>query len=199
MVTSQCLTNDSKLKTMPRAFCITSYGSKNYTKSAAPGVSTSRSIELPSIELICIGQKNPIDCSSYSFPVEPSKELISNRAHSSSFQSDFELLNGCMYRVHEEKGRTAYELLKKDWHDEEGKDNGIDNDIKFIPEHDSSFVQLIKDLIQTSPVGEIVFTSDYQFGPEEYIRFEKLTISEFIIIYRNKGLRMNSSYRIKKC
>ncbi|WP_049722834.1 hypothetical protein [Gilvimarinus polysaccharolyticus] len=154
---------------------------------------------MPSIELVCINQNDPIDCSSYSFLVESGRELISDRAHSSTFQSDFDQLSGCIYRVHEKRGRTAYELLKKDWYDENGEDNGIDDNIEFIEEHDSSFVELIKDLLQASPAGKIVFTSDYQFGPDEFRCYGETTILEFIELYKEGELRMNSLYRVKKC
>ena len=140
-----------------------------------------------------------MDCSSYSFLIESGRELISDRAHSSTFQSDFDQLNGCIYRIHEKDGRTAYDLLMKDWYDENGEDNGTDNNIEFIAEHDSSFIELIRRLIQESPVGEIVFTSDYQFGPDEFTRFEKLKMSDFLTIYKNNKLRINSLYRVTGC
>ena len=154
---------------------------------------------MPSIELICIDQGDPIDCSSYSFSVEASRELISDRVHSSTFQKDFRGLKGCIYRVHEGTGRTAYELLKRDWYDENGDDNGIDDNVEFTTEHESNFIDLVKSLIQASPIGEIIFTSDYQFGPDEFKRFGTVSISEFLTLYREKEVRMNSLYRVKKC
>ena len=154
---------------------------------------------MPSIEIRCIGQTSPTDCASYSFGVHVSGQLISDRIHSSRFQSRFDELSGYMYRLHEGTGRTAYELLKKDWYDADGEDNGIDDNIEFTEKHDSSFINLINKLVQSSPVGEIVFTSDYQFGPEEFEHYDHITILEFLSIYEKGELRMNSLYRVKKC
>lgn len=154
---------------------------------------------MPSIEIVCVEQKEPIECSSFSFAIESDKELISDRAHSSSFQCDFDSLNGCIYHLLGENGRNAYDLLKKDWYKEEGEGDGKDDNIDFLNEHDASFIQLINTLMDKSPVGKVIFTSDYQFGPESFVRLDELTLSEFLIMYKEKKVRMNSLYVITKC
>lgn len=154
---------------------------------------------MPSIELICVEQQSPIECSPYSFIIESDKELISDRVHSSSFQTDFDSMNGCIYHLLGNEGRTSYDLLKRDWYDEEGEDNGKDDNIEFLSEHEPSFFLLMNELMEASPCGEVVLTSDYQFGPDRFMRFGKMSLSEFITLYENKEVRMNSLYIVTKC
>ncbi len=154
---------------------------------------------MPSIEIVCLAQNEPVDCSGYSFRVEAGRDLISDRMHSSNFQKDFDETKGCIYHLLGMKGRTAYELLKKDWYDKDGNSNGNDENIDFLDIHESSFISLVQTLTDKSPVGEILFTSDYQFGPEVYKRFNQIALNEFLTSYTSKALRMNSLYRVKKC
>lgn len=153
---------------------------------------------MPSIEIICLAQKHPIDCSKFSFRIETGSELVSHRLHSSHFQRDFDSMEGCIYHLLGSKGPTAFELLKKDWYDDNGDSNEQDDNIEFIATHNSCFINLVKTLIDKSPVKKIVFTSDYQFGPEIFKRFDEMSMDDFIEEYKNKRLRMNSLYVVKK-
>src|SRR6184192_1309033 len=54
---------------------------------------------MPSIEIVCVGQKSPADFSDLPFAVEASRELRSHRSPKALFQADFDHLNGCMYHL----------------------------------------------------------------------------------------------------
>lgn len=58
-------------------------------------------------------------------------------------------------------------------------------------------VALLKKMIEISPVNQVIFLTDYQFGPEERtIIHEPITISEFIDFHRQKKLKYNTLYWI---
>jgi len=154
---------------------------------------------MPSIELICVGQLNPIDCSDLSFQVEAESRLLSHRGLTSSFQRDFDKLSGCIYHLLDDKGPTAYELLKRNWYDKEGNDLGTGENIQFLEQHEDSFQSLVRQLIDASPVSRLVFASNYQFSTNPFRRHRVKRISEFFHLYSEGKIRMNGLYPINKC
>lgn len=153
---------------------------------------------MPSIEIICINQEEPFDCSSFSFPVETGTELVSHRTPSTLFQSDFDDLEGCIYHLLDGEGPTAYNLLKQDWYNEKGNSNGLDENVEFRDEYKDSVKFLLDTLLLSSKTGQILFTSDYQFGPAKAIRVGPVSISEFWNLHDAGEIRMNASYSIIK-
>lgn len=125
-------------------------------------------------------------------------ELISHRSPSPLFQPDFDALEGYIYHLHDGPGPTAYKLLKQDWYDEFGNSNGLDKNIEFRDEFKSAVVYLIEALLFSSNKERILFTSDYQFGPENVTRHGLVSISEFWKLHDEGKLRMNASYLITK-
>lgn len=151
---------------------------------------------MPSIEIVCIDQEEPVDCSSLPFPVEIGAELVSHRTPSALFQSDYENLEGYMYHLLDGEGPTAYNLLKKQWYDEKGNSNGLDENLEIKDEYKASVQVLLDSLINSSKTGRILFTSDYQFGPTSAIRLGPVSISEFWNLHDAGKLRMNALYLI---
>lgn len=147
---------------------------------------------MPSIEIICISQTKPIYLTDLPFQIEVSQELISHRSPSPIFQSDFDKLNGYIYHLLDNEGITAYGLLEKGWYDTYGNSNVL----KFIEEIAPCVRSFFETLLNFSPAKQLLFTSDYQFGPELAKRFAPISISEFWKLHDTNKLRINSAYWI---
>ncbi len=154
---------------------------------------------MPSLEIICIGQSTPCDFSQLPFTVKAEKELVSHRLPNPLFQSDFGKSSGYIYHILdscEPMCFTCYHLLKRDWYDEHGNDNGLDENIEFREEYEASMIQMLEELLLASPVSQILFTTDYQFGPEVAQRNEVISFATFKELYNAGKVRMNASYLI---
>jgi hypothetical protein len=55
---------------------------------------------------------------------------------------------------------------------------------------------MLEELLNSSPVGQVLFTTDYQFGPEEAERFGPLLFAAFKQLYNAGKVRMNAAYLI---
>ena len=49
----------------------------------------------------------------------------------------------------------------------------------------------------SSPVNQMLFTSDYQFGPKRPFRSSPVTLSEFWSLHDSRKLRLNGAYPIR--
>ena len=147
---------------------------------------------MPSIEIICIDQIEPIYFIDLPFQIEVSKNLISHRSPAPLFSSDFDKLNGYIYHLLENEGITAYELLEQDSYDADGNSNIL----KFIDEVSPYIHSVLEALLNSSPIKQLLFTSDYQFGPEIVKRFDSIPIAEFWKLHDTNRIRMNSAYWI---
>ncbi len=150
---------------------------------------------MPSLEIICINQAEPSNFSYLPFKVVAEKQLISHRGSSSLFQADFDQLEGCIYHLLDEKRVTAYWLLVRDWY-YKGNSNGRDYNVEFIDEVSLPVKDMLQQLLLASPVGQILFTTDYQSGPETVERHGPLPFAEFCQLHNEGAIRMNASYLI---
>jgi hypothetical protein len=151
---------------------------------------------MPSLKIICIKQKDSCDFSYLSFQVKAEKELISHRGANSLFQADFDKIEGCIYHLLDEGAVTAYDLLVRDWYDEEGKPNGLHDNIEFTDEHIDAVKEMLEQLLVASPIGQVLFTTDYQFGPKGIEKHGPMSFSEFWTLHWEGEVRMNASYLI---
>ena len=115
---------------------------------------------MPSIEIVCIGQTKPVDCSSYPFAVQASSELVSHRSPAPRFQSDFDGLSGVIYhlgnpdlKVRNQGAYFAYELLS-----ESSRHAEPPSALEFAPAYASAVFDLLAVLINESKTG--LFTVD---------------------------------------
>src|SRR5207237_8518459 len=136
------------------------------------------------------------DFSSLPFKVRAEKELVSHHSTNSLFQSDFDRLRGYIYHVLDGSTLTCYELLVRDWYDEHGNSNGADENVEFREEYAGAVKRMLEELLNSSPVGQVLFTTDYQFGPEEAERFGPLLFAAFKQLYNAGKVRMNAAYLI---
>lgn len=150
---------------------------------------------MPSLEIICLNQAEPSDFSYLPFKVVAEKELISHRSPRPLFQADFDQLEGCIYHLLDKKSFTAYDLLIRDWY-YKGNSNSRDYNVEFIEEVSLLVKDMLQQLLLDSPVGQILFTTDYQFGPETVERHGPLPFAEFCRLHNEGAIRMNASYLI---
>jgi hypothetical protein len=148
---------------------------------------------MPTIEIISIGASSVPDLprfDGFAFIAEPG--AISHRG---LFQDELDKETGIIVHL----GNKAFE----------GKEDGPwfagalmewdDNDSVVFESHRfPDVVDLLKSMLEVSPKDEVIFLTDYQFGPEKRtINNEAITISEFIDFHQQKRLRYNTLYRLK--
>ena len=154
---------------------------------------------MPSIEIICVEQTEPIQLPDLPFAVEAENKLASHRSPSPLFQPDFNELSGCSYHLGNPALRnpatcgcyTAYELLSKD------KGTEWWDIIHFAPEFAPSVRVLLEQLLSASPSSKVLFTSDYQFGPNAKRYKRPLALERFWQLHDEKKLSMNALYPLK--
>lgn len=148
---------------------------------------------MPSLEIICVGQEEPLDFSAMPFAVVAERRLISHRSRP-LFQKDFDQLTGCIYhlgnpRLKDPNASGAYfasDLLAD-----------FEDVMVFKPEYAPFVQQLTAKLLMASPAGRLIFTSDYQFGPHPEARFQEWqTPAEFWQLHDTQQLRMNALYQL---
>lgn len=125
---------------------------------------------MPSIELICVQQHEPSLLPQLPFAVCSESVLRSHRSPTPLFQSDFDELRGCIYHLGSpfcddadyEGPFFAYELLS-----ERCRDASPNRFLEFAPEFVSGITSLLSLLLHASPIGLVIFTTDWQFGPRQ--------------------------------
>ncbi|MGA2436458.1 MAG: hypothetical protein ABSG25_14380, partial [Bryobacteraceae bacterium] len=137
---------------------------------------------MPSIEIICIGQTSPRDFSHLPFAVECGTELKSHRMPRPLFRKDFASLTGCIYHLGNPDLKTqrkkrlffAFDLLS-----DRARYASRSTFLEFRPESIPAIHDLFVSLIESSPIHQLLFTSDWQFGPKRPYRSSMVTIEEF--------------------
>ena len=153
---------------------------------------------MPSIEIVCIGQAEPLDCSSYPFAVEASPKLVSHRSPVPRFQSDFDKLSGILYHLgnpdlkeREEGAFFAYELLG-----DSSREVEPPSSLEFAAQFASRIFDLIEALLAESPKSELLFTSDWQFGPDHALRLGSVSLAELRQLHDTGALLINAAYTV---
>ncbi len=153
---------------------------------------------MPTIEVVCVAQGEPLDVSSLPFAVLAENKLLSHRA---LFQSDFDKLQeGCIYHLGNPSLRGdkdglfwAYELISEAIAEQDEEDC-----LKFNDEFVLHVKKMLSLLLVASPVGQITFSSDWQFGTEDVQRFEAITEEKFWEMHDACNLRFNAFYKIER-
>ena len=155
---------------------------------------------MPSIEIACAGLSVPLKPPPTSFAVVYEAGLRSHRSPEPRFQADFDHLSGSLYHLGSPQmanKRTgpifAYELLS-----EESRHAEPPSFLEFAREHTQSVRELLVWLLQASPQGLILFTSDWQFGPQGSRRLPPMTLREFWRLHDSRELLLNSAYQIAR-
>jgi hypothetical protein len=152
---------------------------------------------MPSIEIVCVGLLQKRSPPGTTFDVAYEAGLTSHRVPS-RFQRDFDATTGAMYHLGnpgQDSGHsgafTAYELLSEECHAQEPP-----MFLEFGPSHVQSVNKLLLWLLEASPAGHLLFTSDYQFGPAGAARFGPVNTAVFWNLHDSRQLRMNALYSI---
>jgi len=153
---------------------------------------------MPSIEIISVGQKSLVRFRGVPFAVVSERGEMRSHRHPSHFQRDFDRLQGCIYHIgcpHLRMKRAgtfeAYDLLSRECR-EQTRTVFLEFKREFVP----SIRRMLKTLLAYSPVGRVVFTSDYQFSPNRPMRVRRISVREFWTLHRRKRLRFNALYTI---
>ena len=148
---------------------------------------------VPSIEIICVGQEIPTDFSNLMMAVAGEAELVSHRT-TPLFQTDFDELDGCIYHLgnpylkfpeNHDRIFLASELMKEYY-----------EKILFFPKFRNELKIMLEVLLEQSPVGKLIFTSDYQFGPKPRKYKRPLTLDSFWRKHDSVQLPTNSLVQI---
>jgi hypothetical protein len=154
---------------------------------------------MPSIEIACIGAlRAPPPPEGLSFAVEFELGLRSHRGPAPRFKLDFDETSGALYHIGNplpadprSGAFTAYMLLSTD-----SRDADPPLFLEFAPEHRASVRDLLFWLLQLSPSGQLLFTSDWQFGPDTTERHPALTLASFWKLHDSRQLHLNALYVI---
>jgi hypothetical protein len=154
---------------------------------------------MPSIELVSVGQLDAPRLPPFAFAVRSSPQLVSDRSPSPLFQGDFDELKGWIYHLGspfcskpDYRGPFfAYELLSR--RSLLGDLNGL---LEFAPNFVLDLRPLLGLLLQLSPLRQVVFTTDWQFGPTPPERSQPVSPGQFWRLHAGRHLRLNSLYPI---
>ena len=153
---------------------------------------------MPSIEVLCVGLSatKPIPETSFAVLCDPSCQ--SHRGPTPRFQADFDRLGGVLFHVgnadlagEPDGSFFAYDILSD-------ASRGADprTFLELAPAHVASAQRFLDWPLASSPSGQIVFTSDWQFGPDWTHRFDALDLTEFWRRHASRELLLNSAYVI---
>ncbi len=142
---------------------------------------------MPSVEIVCIGQTETTIFEDMPFRIDAENRLLSQRTPSPLFQADFNALSGCIYHlIKQSRGAcTAVELLDAWW-----------EELHFKPEYISHIQFILNALLDASPEGKILFTNDYQYGPDARHYKRPIRISKFWALHEAGKLWANALYPI---
>ncbi len=155
---------------------------------------------MPSVEIACIGLTKPLPPPKTTFAVEFEAGLRSHRSPSPLFQEEFNALSGSLYHLgnpdlaqNRDGSFFAYELLT-----DASRNREPPLFLEFASAHLESVRSLVGWLLDTSPVYELLFTSDWQFGPETAERYDAVSLSEFWRLHDAQSIRLNAAYPISR-
>ena len=154
---------------------------------------------MPSIEIVCVDQIEVSDFSHLPFAVKGATTLKSDRSPRPLFQQHLDALKGCIYHLgnpelkDREKGLFFAADLLRDRSVHASRSTFLEFRPQFVP----AVSELLASLMESSPVNQMLFISDYQFGPKRPHRSPPVRLSEFWSLHDSRKLRLNSAYPIR--
>jgi hypothetical protein len=154
---------------------------------------------MPSIELVCIDQAEPLEFSDLPFALIADGELVSHRTHP-LFRRELSRLHGCMYHVGNpdcasldyQGAYFAYEVLSP-----ESRERQRHRFFEIAPPFRDGFRRLVRTLLEASPSHSVFFLSDWQFGPARATRGGVISETDFWRQHDAHELRLNACYTIR--
>ena len=169
---------------------------------------------MPTMEIVALGCKAVPELPAYScFHWEAETKLESHRG---LFQSVFDETEGIIVHLgnknQEEEGVAFADALvawRQDGYiiipeidsslgDDQWQGEDQDNNLRFLPAVIPELRHLMSLLLDCSPVHQMYFSTDYQFGPGEAIQKNGYTFSSFFEEHDQSALRFNTLYHIAK-
>jgi hypothetical protein len=156
---------------------------------------------MPSIELVCIDQSEPLTFSDMPFALVVDRQLVSHRTPQPLFKRELSHLRGCMYHIgnpqcagSDYRGAFfAYEVLSS-----ESRERQRRRFFEIAPEFREGFRRLLRMLLNASPVHSVFFYTDWQFGPTRAFRGGVISESAFRQQHDTHQLRLNACYTIQR-
>jgi hypothetical protein len=148
----------------------------------------------PLVEIACLGLEQPVSIRASGLVVQAEAGLRS-QSLAPRFQGELDRLRGCLYRLGQplEGGGavSAYELLSP-----AAREAFPPSALEFAPALRATVERLLEEIQAASPEGRMLFTSDWQYGPEWAHRFGPLTLPEFWSLHATRHLYLNIAYEI---
>lgn len=148
----------------------------------------------PLVEIACVGLAAPREVRASGFVVQAEAGLRS-QSLAPRFRDEFDGLSGCLYRLGQatDSGAalSAYELLSP-----ASREAFPPSALEFAPAHRGAVERLLEEIQAASPERRVLFTSDWQYGPEWAHRFGPLTLAEFWSLHATRHLYLNTAYEI---
>jgi hypothetical protein len=151
---------------------------------------------MPSIEIAAIGLVTPLAPPPTSFSVVYEAGLKSHRLPS-RFQSDFDRVSGSLYHLGNpglSGGGGAF--FASDLLSLGSREGDPPSFLEFAQPHVASVHALLDWLLRNSPEGNLLFTSDWQFGPEGTQRFGPVSLLGFWRLHDSRRLMLNAAYPV---
>lgn len=154
---------------------------------------------MPSIELVCIDQTEPLEFSGLPFALVADRELESHRTRP-LFRRELLQLRGCMYHVgNPQCARPGYRgaFFAYDVLSSESRSRRRHRFFEIAPEFREGFCHLVRTLLDASPVHSVFFYTDWQFGPTRRTRGGVISESAFWRQHDAHQLKLNACYTIR--
>ena len=165
---------------------------------------------MPTIEIVSLGaDKVGLDQNDFQVAIIEDTEMESDRG---LFYDFLKPQKGTMihignpdFKTEKECGFFAGQIIYWDFEpsfiqvpnfDKEETGSSQQFKFQFLVDYQIDIAKILKISLESSPVKESYFLTDYQFGPEE-AKMEDLKISEFWTLHGSKGLNWNTLYKIK--
>jgi hypothetical protein len=153
---------------------------------------------MPSIEIVAVNQLHPTDFSHLPFAVVSETTLRSHRTPSSKFQHYFDKLSGVIYHLGnpdlkvDSKGRCffAYKLLSRPSQEMD------ESFLEFAEPYRPHVAAMLEQLMRDSSVQRVIFTSDWQLGPDWVKHEPPIALDEFWRLHDSHHLLLNALYPI---
>jgi hypothetical protein len=154
---------------------------------------------MPSIELVCTDQSEPLEFSDLPFALVADREVVSHRTRP-LFRRELLRLRGCMYHVgNPQCARLGYQgaFFAYDVLSAESRNHQRRRFFEIAPEFRGGFRHLVRALLDASPVHSVFFYMDWQFGPTRAFRGGVISESAFWQQHDTHQLRLNACYTIQ--
>ena len=154
---------------------------------------------MPSIELVCTDQSEPLEFSDLPFALVADSELVSHRSRP-LFRRELSGLRGCMYHIgNPQCDGPGYQgaFFACDVLSSESREHQRRRFFEVAPKFRDGFRRLVRTLLDASPVHSVFFYTDWQFGPRRAFRGGVISESSFWQQHDIHQLRLNACYTIQ--